>query len=84
MTEITLYSKADCPLCDEAHEALENLRREIPFRLRCVDITSDPTLFARFQFDIPVVAVAGSITMRGKVFLTLLREILTRWLTLGS
>lgn len=56
---VTLYSKAECGLCDEAEEVLRKLQREIPFSLEVVDIESDEALFDRYWLRIPVVAVEG-------------------------
>jgi glutaredoxin len=57
---IEIYSKDDCSLCDEAKHVLEQVRNRVPpFELRMVDITKDPVLFARYQYDIPVVFIDG-------------------------
>jgi glutaredoxin len=56
---VEIYSKPQCPLCDEAKEVLDRVRRRVPFELREVDITSDPALFQEYQYDIPVVFVNG-------------------------
>ena len=56
---MTLYSKPECPLCDEAREALERVRGRAPFELREVDITTDDELHARYLERIPVVALDG-------------------------
>jgi len=54
---VTLYSKPDCPLCDEAREAIERVRGRASFDLREVDITSDSQLEARLRERIPVVTL---------------------------
>jgi glutaredoxin len=59
MATVTLYSKPDCPLCDEARTALHEVARRRPFDLDEVDISSDPSLTARYGERIPVVAVDG-------------------------
>jgi len=56
---IEIYSKSQCPLCDEAKEVLAQVRRRVPFELREVDITQDPALFEEYRYDIPVVFVNG-------------------------
>ena len=57
MATVTLYSKPDCPLCDEAREAIERVRGRASFDLREVDITSDSQLEARLRERIPVVTL---------------------------
>lgn len=61
MIQVTLYSKAECPLCDEALEALEELAAEYGFRIQKVDITRDEQLYARFHEVVPVVDVEGTL-----------------------
>jgi glutaredoxin len=59
MTSVTLYTKADCHLCDSAREVIENLRSEFEFQLEQVDITCDESLNDLYRERIPVVAVEG-------------------------
>ena len=59
MPNVTLYSKPDCPLCDEAREALARVHARVPFGLEEVDITTDRTLEERYVERIPVVALDG-------------------------
>jgi glutaredoxin len=59
LANVTLYSKPDCPLCDEAREVLARVRERSPFDLDEIDITGDLELEARYRERIPVVAVDG-------------------------
>jgi glutaredoxin len=59
MTEVVLYGKAGCCLCDEAKAAIESVRARRPFDLQEVDVSLDPVLHARYGERIPVVAVNG-------------------------
>jgi len=56
---VEIYSKPQCPLCDEAKEVLARVRRRISFELKEVDITGDAALFQLHRYDIPVVFVNG-------------------------
>jgi glutaredoxin len=56
---VTLYTKPDCCLCDDAAESLTRVRERAPFELDVVDIRSDPELRARYGERIPVVLVDG-------------------------
>ena len=60
---VTLYGKPDCHLCDEAEDRLARLSRQVGLRYRKVDIQSDPALFARFRYRIPVIDVEGGATL---------------------
>ena len=59
MAKVTLYSKLDCPLCDDARVALERVRARAGFELDEVDIATDPGLERRYRERIPVVALDG-------------------------
>ena len=59
MPNVTLYSKPDCPLCDEARGVLDRVRDRRPFDLEVVDITGEPELEAAYRERIPVVVLDG-------------------------
>ncbi len=59
MTEVVLYGKAGCCLCDEAKEVVASVRAERPFELEEVDVSTDPALNRVYGERIPVVAVDG-------------------------
>jgi hypothetical protein len=59
MTEVILYGKAGCHLCEEARAEIEAVRARRPFALTEVDVSLDPVLHARYGERIPVVVVAG-------------------------
>ena len=59
MTEVVLYGKAGCHLCEDARAVVEEVRARRPFELVEVDVSLDPVLNARYGERIPVVAVAG-------------------------
>jgi glutaredoxin len=59
MTLVTVYSKPDCHLCDDAMAALRRLRAELGFDLQERDITADETLHRAYFERIPVILVDG-------------------------
>jgi hypothetical protein len=59
MRTVTLYTKPDCCLCDEALEVIGRVRRDHPFELEKVNIDTDASLTARYGERIPVVLVDG-------------------------
>ena len=62
MPTVTLYSRPECHLCDEARNALLALREEgLAIELREVDIEGDDELHARYLERIPVIEVEGEI-----------------------
>jgi glutaredoxin len=62
VTEVILYTRPGCHLCDEARDAILGLRDEgLAFALREVDIERDERLHAELGERVPVVEVAGEI-----------------------
>jgi glutaredoxin len=61
MPRLTLYTKPDCSLCDEAAEALERVRGRAPFDLEVVDVSADPELREHYGERIPVVLVGDEL-----------------------
>jgi hypothetical protein len=59
MTEVVLYGKAGCHLCEEARAEIQSVRERRPFELTEVDVALDPVLHARYGERIPVVVVDG-------------------------
>jgi glutaredoxin len=59
MLTLTLYSRPECCLCEEMKAVLAQVRQDILFDLAEIDISTDPTLEARFGQEIPVLFVNG-------------------------
>jgi glutaredoxin len=61
VTDVVVYSRPGCHLCEEAIAALVSLHREgYRFDLREIDIESDELLLRRHLERIPVVEIDGS------------------------
>ena len=56
---LTLYSKPDCPLCDELKADLDGLRKQFEFTLVERNIEADSALFERYRYLIPVLDIEG-------------------------
>ena len=57
--KLQLYTKSDCPLCDEAKESLELLAGQLPIHVEDIDITSNLGLFTKYKELIPVLELEG-------------------------
>lgn len=67
MSTVTLYSRRDCALCDEARSMLEALAARLPFAIEAIDIDADPALRARYDEAVPVVAVGSREVARAPI-----------------
>jgi glutaredoxin len=62
MTQVLVYSRPGCHLCEEALDAIVAMHDDgYRFELREVDIESDELLLRRFLERIPVVEVDGEL-----------------------
>lgn len=77
MLNVTLFTKDDCPLCDEVRDGLKELQSQYPHRLAEVDIESDPGLKEKYRDIIPVLEV-GPYTIQAPISIQKLR------MTLGA
>ncbi|MGA9856387.1 MAG: glutaredoxin family protein [Solirubrobacteraceae bacterium] len=59
MTDVVLYGRPGCCLCDEAREVLQRVRSELPFTLAERDIEADEELLRAYLERIPVVTIDG-------------------------
>jgi Glutaredoxin-like domain (DUF836) len=59
MTEVTLFGREGCCLCDEAREVLLRVRDQRPFVLHERDIDDDEVLLRAYLERIPVVTIDG-------------------------
>ncbi|HKI54152.1 MAG TPA: glutaredoxin family protein [Anaerolineales bacterium] len=57
MLTVTLYTRSECHLCDQAKEDLESIQEKYPHRLVEVDVDSDPAIQKKYGEQVPVVEV---------------------------
>ena len=57
MLTVTLYTRKECHLCDQARSDLESLQAKYPHRLVEIDIDTDPALLKAYLVEIPVIEV---------------------------
>lgn len=57
---ITLYTRAGCHLCEQAHDLIRRAARGRPVTITPVDIDTDPMLHERYGDRIPVALIGGS------------------------
>jgi glutaredoxin len=59
LSTVTVYSKPDCHLCEQAMSTLRTLQAELGFELCERDITTDEALLRAYFERIPVIALEG-------------------------
>jgi glutaredoxin len=64
---VTFYTKAGCPLCDEARDLLDEIASTTPYELTEVDIRRDPALFTQYRYRIPVIIVNNTNSVEGHI-----------------
>jgi glutaredoxin len=58
-TEIHVYGKPGCPLCDEALELLEDMSARFSLELVRHNVLADEALFEKYRYLVPVVVIGG-------------------------
>jgi uncharacterized membrane protein len=66
MIEVTLYSRQDCHLCEQAHQDLDTLQSIVPHHLKIVDVDSSLKLKREYGFEVPVIEV-GPYKLRAPI-----------------
>ncbi len=64
--KVTFYTKEKCSLCELAYEMLLDLREEISFELKLVDISKSDDAWEAYQDMIPVVEI-GEEKLWGRI-----------------
>ena len=65
--KLTIYSKPGCHLCEEAKEVMRGADCSDLYTFAEVNIESDPELFARYRYDIPVIMIDGTEAFRHRL-----------------
>jgi len=66
-TELRLYTRTRCPLCDELKAQLSRARLRPRCRVVEIDVEGDPELEARHGRSVPVLELAGRALCKGRV-----------------
>jgi glutaredoxin len=66
-TEVIIYSRPGCHLCEQATEAILSAGCAELYTLKQVNIEDDPELLARYKDDIPVITFDGVEVFRHRL-----------------
>jgi glutaredoxin len=56
---VTLYERAECGLCDEAHRALRRIGLDRALEIERIDVDRDPALRDRYTLRVPVLRIGA-------------------------
>ena len=56
---ITIYTRKDCHLCDEAKSVLQKFASEFPLEIEEVDVDRDSDAVQKYSDEVPVVFLDG-------------------------
>ncbi len=65
--KVTVYSRSDCPLCEEALEFLAQRRRRDRLEIEVKSIEGDPDLERAYWDRIPVILIDGRERFYGRI-----------------
>jgi len=64
---VIMYSRPGCHLCDKAAQAISAAGCQDEYTLTVINIESDPSLLAKYQYDIPVITIDGTEAFRHRL-----------------
>lgn len=72
--KLQLYTKPDCPLCDEAKDALKAVAARSPIQIEEIDITSNLGFFTKYKNLIPVLEMDGKRIFEHRIDIGVLKR----------
>ena len=60
-TQVVIYSRVSCHLCQEAEKNVREVLTEIPFELEVIDINGDQELEKLYSEEVPVITINGDV-----------------------
>ena len=63
----TLYTRSNCPLCDEAKLMIQLVNEDFPLPYQEVDIESDEALHEKYMLMIPVLEKDNEVLLYGNI-----------------
>lgn len=63
----TLYTRANCPLCDEAKLMIQMVNEDFPLPYKEIDIESNDELHEKYMLMIPVLEKDNEVLLYGNI-----------------
>lgn len=64
---LTLYTRPNCPLCEEAKLMLQLIQEDFPVEFKEVNIEEDDRLHEKYMLMIPVLEEDGKVLIYGNI-----------------
>lgn len=64
---LTLFTRPNCPLCDEAKSMLHLVQEDFPFEYKEINIDFDDQLHEKYMLMIPVLERNSKILLYGNI-----------------
>lgn len=64
---LTLYTRPNCPLCEEAKLMLKLIQEDFPVEFKEVNIEEDDRLHEKYMLMIPVLEQDGKVLIYGNI-----------------
>lgn len=77
MMKVQFYSRANCPLCEEARLMLELVKEDISLDIEEINIEKNDELHEKYLLRIPVIESGGEIIQEGRIDYPTLLEAFT-------
>ena len=58
-TELLLYTRKDCCLCEDMKSTLSRVAGRVPFALEEIDVDTSPALQEKYGNDVPLLFING-------------------------
>ncbi|MDE0186611.1 MAG: glutaredoxin family protein [Candidatus Poribacteria bacterium] len=71
---LKLYTKPDCPLCDDAKDLLNAVAADSQIQIEEIDITSNLGLFTKYKDTIPVLEMNGKRMFEHRIDVRVLKR----------
>jgi len=77
-TELLLYTRKDCCLCEEMKSTVRRVADRVPFALEEIDVDTSPALQEEYGNEVPVLFINGRKAFKYRLTAMELEKILKR------
>lgn len=75
--KVQLYSRSNCPLCEEAKLMLQLVMEDVPLKIEEINIEDNDEIHEKYLLRIPVIESEGVVIQEGRIDYPTLLEAFT-------